>query len=202
MELREDFVQLKIFLLFFAMVFVVRAYAFDSSNFRLNGAVGIGSGGAVENGTVRVEAPLALYMGADYSMSSRYTLGFEHYRSFAGSTSSIGLSGFVLRYYPWTPQPQKLGNSEDLISEDIIFQKNIVPYLGFSAGMGQANFPPKNTTQSTVAVVAPYLTLKTGLEYPFTGSWGLRGELSYGQSVAGNGTIEMIHLLFGFYYLL
>lgn len=194
--------QLKISLLFFVISFGARVYAFDSSNVRLNSAIGLGSGGAEEDGVVRVETPLALYVGADYSMSSRSTIGFEHYRSFAGATSSsIGLSGLVVRYYPWTPQPQKLGNPEDLISEDMVFQKNIVPYFGTAIGIAQATFQANNTGKKAVSATGLYVSFKTGLEYPIFRNWGLRGELSYGQSVAGSGTMEMVHLLFGFYYL-
>lgn len=185
------------------MIFLVNAYCFagDFSGIRVSGALGFGQGGAKSEGVVRTEGPLGIAVAVDYSLEPRWSLGAEHERSMSGAATSIGFTGLALRWYFWTPQPQRLIKTGDQIERSFLIQKNFVPYIGTSVGFAQASFPAIDE-KAEVLVVSPYFSFKSGLEYPITGGWGARSEFMYGMTAGGKGAAEMIHLLFGIYYFL
>ncbi len=188
----------------FLLIFLVNAYCFasDFSGLRVGWAMGLGQGGAKNQGVVRSEGPLGVAITIDYSLDPRWSLGAEHERSMSsGAATSIGFTGFALRWYFWTPQPQQLINTEDQVERSFLIQKNFVPYLGTSVGFAQASFPA-NDEKEKVMVVSPYFSFKGGLEYPITGRWGARSEFMYGMTAGGKGAAEILHLLFGIYYFL
>lgn len=177
-------------------------YAANSGNLRLGGMLGLGQGGAQNEGFVRTEGPLGFVTFVDYSFDSRFTLGAEHQRSLGGSASSIGFTGVTGKWYFWTPQPEWLVDDEHSFKTSILIQKNIVPYLGVSTGFAQASFPKNDKVDKDIMVVGPFVALKVGLEYPVIGRWGTRAELSYGITLAGTGQAEAIFGFFGLYYFL
>lgn len=187
----------------FLMIFLVNAYCFasDFGGIRIGGALGFGHAGAKSEDVVRTEGPLGVAVTVDYSLEPRWSLGAEHERSMSGAATSIGFTGLTLRWYFWTPQPQRLIKTDDQIERSFLIQKNFVPYLGTSVGFAQASFPAKDD-KGDVLVVSPYFSFKGGLEYPITGRWGARSEFMYGMTAGGKGAAEILHLLFGFYYFL
>lgn len=187
---------------YFLILLVFLCQQSIASYFRAGGIVGAGASGAKNKGTTRVESPFAFQAFIDYSMSPRFTLGAEHERSLGPTGTSVGLTGVSSKYYLYTPQPQELPEAGDQIQTTTLIQKNIVPYIGFAMGFAQASFPQRNGDEADVLVVAPYVAAKGGFEYPLWGKWGARSEFVYGTSVGGSGQAEVIHLLFGLYYLL
>jgi hypothetical protein len=176
-------------------------FASDFGGIRIGGALGLGQGGAKSENVVRTEGPLGVAVTVDYSLEPRWSLGEEQERSMSGAATSIGFTGVTLRWYFWTPQPQRLIKTDDQIERSFLIQKNFVPYLGTSVGFAQASFPAKDE-KADVLVVSPYFSFKGGLEYPITGRWGARSEFMYGMTAGGKGAAEILHLLFGFYYFL
>ncbi len=187
----------------FLTIFLLNTYCFasDFGGIRIGGALGLGQGGAKSENVVRTEGPLGVAVTVDYSLEPRWSLGAEHERSMSGAATSIGFTGVTLRWYFWTPQPQRLIKTDDQIERSFLIQKNFVPYLGTSVGFAQASFPAKDE-KADVLVVSPYFSFKGGLEYPITGRWGARSEFMYGMTAGGKGAAEILHLLFGFYYFL
>lgn len=131
---------LKVVLAVFLLIPVAHA---ESGQIRLIGSIGIGSAGAESEGVVKTEDPLGLGFSAEYSMSSKFTLGVEHNRSWQVSKSNIGATGVAGRWYLWTPHAQNFKNPSDLIEETTLFQKGYIPYLGASAGFAQATLQRK-----------------------------------------------------------
>lgn len=178
-----------------------QAWAEGFGNIRMGGEIGFGQAGAESEGTIRVEGPLAFSAFIDYSLDPRFTFGAEHERSLAGSISSVGVTDISMKWYFWTPQPQRLVSPDDKIEQSFLMQKNFVPFFGTALGFAQASFPAKGT-ETDVLVVGPYVALKAGVEYPLTQNWGGRSEFVYGMTVGGTGSAEIIHLLIGIYYFL
>jgi len=186
----------------FVTFFSELGHASNFGNLRVGGNLGIGQGGAKSQGQVRVEGPLGFGAYIDYSFDSRFTVGAEHQRSFGSGSTAIGFTGLTGKWYFWTPQPQWLIDSQDVIERPTLIQKNISPYAGLSLGFGQASLPARTSAETDILAVGPYVSIKGGLEYPLTGRWGVRSELVYGTTVGGKGVAEMIHLQFGLYYFL
>lgn len=173
-----------------------------ASNIRLVGSVGFGSAGAENEGVIKTEEPLALGFSAEYSMNSRFTLGFEHNRSWQTTKSNIGATGIAGRWYLWAPHGQYFKNPSDVITETAILHKGYIPYLGLSTGFAQSSLPRKTAVGRDVSVAKAYLSGKFGVESPISGPWGWRSELSWTEGFVGEGSIRMVHLFFGFYYFL
>lgn len=183
--------------------FIIFATSFShASDIRLVGSFGFGNSGAENEGVVKTEDPLAIGLSAEYSMSSRFTLGIEHNRSFKSAKSNIGVTGVVSRWYLWTPHAQFLQNSSDKIEKTQILHKGYMPYLGFAAGFGQSSLPRQSDAGRDVSVTKAYISGKAGIESSLFGPWGWRTEFSWAEGVAGDGSLRMMHLFFGFYYFL
>lgn len=174
----------------------------ESSNIRFVGSLGIGSAGAENEGVVKTEEPLALGFSTEYSMSSRFTIGFEHNRSWKGTKSNIGATGFAARWYLWTPHAQDLKNPSDQIEETVILQKGYIPYLGASVGFAQSSLPRLTENGRDVSVAKAYVSGKAGFESPLFGPWGWRSELNWAEGIVGDGRLRMVHIFFGLYYFL
>src|SRR5690606_36341538 len=124
------------------------------------------------------------------------TLGFEHNRSFKSAKSNIGVTGVVGRWYLWTPHAQFLQNTTDAIEKTQIVQKGYFPYLGLSAGFGQSSLSRETDRGRDVSVSKAFISGKAGVESPLFGPWGWRGEFSWAEGVAGDGSLRMMHLFF------
>lgn len=177
------------------------ADAGEMPSLRVLGAVGFGQAGGQSKGNVRVEGPIAIAAALDYAWNPRLSLGAEHMRSFGAGSTAVGLTGVSLRWYLYTPQPQMLKNPSDQIEKSYLLQKNYVPYLGTVFGFAQGSFPA-TATKEEVLVVAPYFSMKGGIEYPVVGRWGLRGEANYAMTLGGKGGAEVINVILGIYYFL
>jgi hypothetical protein len=193
-------VQLKV-VLFLLSIFTLPAFADMTSTLKVGASVGLGQGGGVAGGVTDVESPFGLHAYFDYSLDSRFLVGAEHTRSFTGQASSVGFTGLFTKWYPWTPAPERLVDTEDQVTKNYLVQKNISPYFGLCAGFGEAYFGATSTAPSVLAG-GPYLGFKSGLEYPMYGNWGIQGEFTYDTTIAGAGQAVLVQFLLGIYYFL
>jgi len=146
--------------------------------------------------STRKESPGAFGVNIDFPLAGPYFIFAEHFRSLGSSGSSVGFTGAGLKFYPWL-SPKMTKNISGKDSSQISMQ-GYLPYFGFGVGFAQASII-SNTTQDDVLAAGGYISLKGGVEYPISNSWGFVGEWNYGTAILGSGAIEAVNLLFGGY---
>lgn len=146
--------------------------------------------------STRKESPGAFGVSIDFPLSGPYFIFAEHFRSLGSSGSSVGFTGAGLKFYPWL-SPKMTKNISGKDSSQISMQ-GYLTYFGLGLGFAQASIV-SNSTQDDVLAAGGYISLKSGVEYPMSDSWGFVGEWNYGTAVMGSGAIEVINLLFGGY---
>lgn len=123
-----------------------RARAAGTSEYRWGFSAGFGGTGITATqtltngatGTVpRSEGPVVMSIFVDTLLSDTWGLAFEHSRgvNFLPFSSGVSFTGVVSRWYFWGPAPFNQvaeGGSTILI-------KRFVPFLGFAAGLAEAN---------------------------------------------------------------
>ncbi len=146
--------------------------------------------------STRKESPGAFGVSIDFPLAGPYFIFAEHFRSLGSSGSSVGFTGAGLKFYPWM-SPKMTKNISGKDSSQISMQ-GYLPYFGFGVGFAQASIIG-NATQDDVLAAGGYISLKGGVEYPMSNSWGFVTEWNYGTAIVGSGSIEAVNLLLGGY---
>lgn len=186
------------------LIFFVILATSQSQAARFIALGGFGEAKSTSAGTTaatRLESPGGISFAIDQQLGQQYQGAYyifaEHMRSLGSTGTSVGFTGLGIKFYPWL-SPSSIGISQPGIRSQMTFT-GYVPYLGAGFGFAQSSILG-NTTQQDVLAVGGYVSIKGGVEYPMSATWGLLSEGNYMMSVAGSGKIEALNVLFGCYF--
>lgn len=185
----------QIILLFF--IFTSSICFANNSSLRVSALGGLGQALLTsKDGLESFESPFGFSINIDYTMNSRFDLGAEHMRTLSVNGSTVGISGFSLKYFFWFPHPQAVDENTESLERPVLKFNAYTPYVGGSFGVAQGG-----VLDTKINSVGLYLNLKGGIDYPVSTSWGLRAEGNIGLS-SGTGQLQFINGLIGFYHFL
>jgi hypothetical protein len=180
-------------------------HAADYSFLRFSALAGLGSADVSAGGSNKSESPFGLSLALDYTQSSRWLIGGEHFRTLSSSFtgSKVGMTGMSLKYSLIVPHAQILYTGGQ-IESTFFQQRNWVPYVALNFGIAQASLFKTTTNPEDIdsSTVGAFLGFAAGLDYPISGNWGSRSELKVGQTVLSSGTIGYFMILSGVYFYL
>ena len=121
------------------------------------------------------ESPFALSFAIDSLLTSDWTLGAEHQRSFKleGLASNVSVTGLNLKFYFVGATPSPWPAIEELRSGEFL-QSGYNFYAGLSIGFAQSSLPLSSEGESP-NTTGVGLGVKSGIDMSLTNSWGLRG---------------------------
>ena len=165
---------------------------------------GFGEADVQVSGSDRTESPYTFAFLIDYQLTSTLVLGVEHYRSLVdddGPSSGVGFTGVFGKFFFGSMRTQNLPKN-DVISQDEIIVKGYFPYVGVSAGVGQASLRALDATTGgdRSLSVGGYVGGKIGVEYPLQRDFTLFAEASFAMTVMGTGTIYFPRAAVGVMY--
>ncbi len=181
-----------------------QAHGDDGNRLRVGGDAGLGVAQVQVSGSKRLEKPGTFAVLIDYALSSSMVIGVEHYRTLVndnGPSSGVGFTGVIGKYYFISPRAPVLPKDGHVVEDEIII-KALTPYIGVSAGVGQASLRSLNESQAQdrSLSVGGYVGGKIGLEYPVITNWTAFAEGSAASTVVGTGTILFLRVGFGILY--
>lgn len=168
-----------------------------ASALRIGASGGIGFGSAKDTGSYS-EGPFGTEFFADYSTTSRFSIGGKHTRTWLASLgSSISSTMLSVKYYVNNDIPS--GYSPDEEIRDSTFEKRShAIFLGVSTGFAQASVRPSASGKSASAVGIAFGGM-LGFDWQIFEYTGMRINTSVELSLIGAGTVSIIFIGGGFY---
>jgi hypothetical protein len=181
------------------LLFCSKSMALSSeSRFFFLAGVGQSTTISADNKATVVEAPIGINFEIDQFWRDGMYIYGEHMRSAGTGGSSVGLTGFGWKYYPWL-SPQHLKFDPYSPVPPMIVTRGSAYFIGTSIGIGQASVPAVGNYSAAVAV-SPYFGLKAGFEYPLTDLMGFCLETNVTKGLAGSGSVDYFNGTIGFYF--
>jgi hypothetical protein len=182
----------------------VSAWAQTDGRLRIGGDAGLGIAQVQVSGSKRTEKPGTFAVQIDYALRSYLVVGVEHYRTLVndnGPSSGVGFTGVFGKYYLFSTRAPVMPEDAH-ISQDEIIIKALSPYVGLSAGIGQASLRSLNESQgeNRSLSVGSYIGGKVGFEYPIRHPWTTYLEGGAAATVVGTGTIIFVRVGAGLLY--
>ena len=171
---------------------------------RISGLAGYGQTqitSAESGGGSATESPLAFGFALDTRWREPYYFLAEHMRSYGNGSTSVGLTGVGIKYYPWLHPSHYRPVFGEAIPKSTFSAHGYMYYFGASTGFAQASVPGSASAASSIAV-SFYLSGKAGVDVPLDMSWSLKAELGYALSFFGSGSVNQLRATAGVAYCL
>ena len=177
--------------------------AFAEGTSRIQAHFGLGQGTTVsaDGRTTFIENPMAFGFTVDHPWTDAFFIYTEHLRSFGSAGTSMGFTGWGVKYYPWLSPIHAISEYRDTPEKTSISTNGYSTYFGGDVGFAQASISA-DSGHSAVVSVGPFLGFKTGVEYPFSKRWSLVSEFNFAMSLGGTGTMNFFSITFGTCYAL
>lgn len=164
----------------------------------ISGVLGLGSS-TTSNEISESEGPLIQSYAVEKLLNSNFAIGVEHIRSLSASLSTaISLTGLMTRYYI-NSAPTPYYKVEEL-STSYLSYRDLSYFVAAGFGFAQSSRLPDEFGKTSNAA-ALYFSPHAGFDYQLTRSFGLRSELLMALTLMGKGSISVMSLGAGVYFL-
>ncbi|MEY4616891.1 MAG: hypothetical protein RJB66_1851 [Pseudomonadota bacterium] len=186
--------RLKLFTL--CLIFTPFTHA-EVSRIRASASAGFGQAQVKDQNykSADLQGPISNTFTVDYSANGESEWGVEHKRTWsARSGTAVGLTGLTYKNFFWHSRPQIESVPFPRLPRGQWDIHAISPYIGASAGIGQASIIDKKMN-----AIGFYLGVTGGLDWYSQRNWGLRMEASGSATLGGQGRIDTVSAGLGIY---
>ena len=192
---------MKIVFLIATLLTSLTCLAEGTSRFQAHFGLGQGTTVSADGRTTFAENPMTFGFTVDHEWTDAFFIYTEHLRSLGSAGTSMGFTGWGVKYYPWLSPVHAVSEYLDNADKTSISTNGYSTYFGGDVGFAQASVSA-DIGHSAVVSVGPFLGFKSGIEFPFSKKWSLVSEFNLAVSLGGTGTMNFFSITFGTCYAL
>lgn len=183
--------------IFAALLLLSKPVSAEISRIRASASAGFGQALVKDENYKNsdLQGPISNTFTVDYSVDAETEWGVEHKRTWsARSGTAVGLTGITYKNFFWHSRPQIESLPNNLLPRGQWDIHALSPYIGASAGIGQASIIDKKMN-----AIGFYVGVTGGFDWYFARTWGLRFEGSGSSTISGQGRIDCVSAGMGIY---